>query len=65
MLQRIIGVCLAILIGIGLQWVAVEAAEAGHLDFYSFTTVQWVFQIVYLILLVCIGIRLGDASNED
>lgn len=48
-------ICLFLLLGTGVQWVVCAMANC-FIQFSTFSFWQWVFQIIWWILLICCAI---------
>jgi len=63
MARYIVAICLALLIGIGLQILCVEGIAESKLDLSRFTIWQWLLEVVYLVFLVSLAIHWSN--DED
>jgi hypothetical protein len=58
MVSKLLAICLALLVGIGLQYLMVGAMFMHTMDFASFTVVNWIFEAIYVIFLICLALKL-------
>jgi hypothetical protein len=57
-ITRLLAICLAVLIGTGLQ----QFVTMGETEYELFTTTQWIFQSIFWITCVCIGLIIEESQ---
>ncbi len=59
-LKTIAGICLVVLIAIGIQYGLNGAIKMRDINFDTFTTFNWICEGLYITLAICLGILLGE-----
>jgi hypothetical protein len=57
-ITRLLAICLAILISTGLQ----QAVTMGTANYTNFSTIQWIFQVIFWITVICIALIIEETE---
>jgi hypothetical protein len=61
----VFGICLSLLIGQGLQTFIVGMALNELINFSGFSIFQWIFQILWWVVLVTFGIMIVNQETKS
>lgn len=62
MVEKLYTVCVFLFIGLGIQWfigivLTFLNIMKGSFQFESYSIAQWIFQIIYVIIIITIGLQ--------